>query len=381
MEQLRFLQSWRWFGPADPITLDAIRKTSAKGIVTALHHIPNGEIWEIDEIQKRLSLLQKYGFTWSVVESLPVHEQIKYNGPNCKPIIQCYKQSLANLGKCGVTKVCYNFMPVIDWVRTDLAYPWKNHGISMLFDYPTFVAFDVFILQRPNAAQGYPDHLLSRAEKLYSMMDEAQKESLAQNIIVVTQGFIDGGVGDALDYKKEFLRRLELYCEVDTNMLRENLLHFLNEIIPVAEEFGMQMCLHPDDPPYPVLGLPRIAGTQEDFQWIMDQQPSPANGITFCSGSLSSRADNDLITFLKKLGSRVHFAHLRNTTILDETGSFCESGHLEGGADMVQIIKLLHAEMARRQKYGDQNHQIPLRPDHGLKLQKDLKIHANPGYP
>jgi len=381
MDKTRFLRSWRWFGPSDPISLEMIKQTKAEAIVTALHHIPNGTVWRIDEIEKRNNLLNSHGFSWSVVESLPVHEEIKYRGPNLKKIIENYKKSLINLGKCGLTKVCYNFMPVIDWVRTDLNYPWKNRGISMLFHYPTFVAFDVFILKRPNAEESYSTELLTKAREVFDKMSEQAKEALAHNIIVVTQGFIDAGVGDANDYKKAFLAKLELYKEISRKDLQHNLAHFLNEISPFAEENGIIMCLHPDDPPFPVLGLPRIAGTIKDYQWIMGQNPSPSNGITFCSGSLSSREDNDLIDFLKIHKEKVHFAHLRNTTILDEDGSFCESGHVEGGADMKEIVKIFQEEMLRRKEIGMENWQIPMRPDHGLKQADDQNINANPGYP
>ncbi len=386
--KVQFLKSWRWFGPDDPISLDMVRKTGAEAIVTALHHIPNGSRWEIDEIRQRQSILKKYaslqdrkGFEWSVIESLPVHEEIKYRGPQCSKFIDNYKQSLANLGKCGLTKVCYNFMPVIDWVRTDLNYQWNSQGESMLFDYPTFVAFDVFILKRPGAEEDYDDLLLAKAKKVFDQMNENEKESLAHNIIVVTQRFIDGGVGNSKDYKKAFLHKLGLYKDIDENALRENLSLFLNEILPVAEDSGIKMCLHPDDPPFPVLGLPRIAGTTEDYKLIMQRNSSSSNGITFCSGSLSSRVDNDLIEFLHALGEKVYFAHLRNTTILNEDGSFCESGHIEGGADMAKIIELLHSEMRKRRDSGIENYQIPMRPDHGLKLKEDSGIASNPGYP
>ncbi len=381
MEKVRFLRSWRWFGPSDPISLGMIRQTKAEAIVTALHHIPNGTVWSIEEIKKRKNTLKSHGFSWSVVESLPIHEEIKYRGPNHKKIIENYKQSLINLGKCGLNKVCYNFMPVIDWVRTDLNFPWKTEGISMLFDYPTFVAFDVFILKRPNAEDNYPSHLLAKARIVFDKMNVQEKETLAHNIIVVTQGFIDGGVGNTQDYKKAFLAKLDLYKNTFAQDLRENLAYFLNEIAPVAEEYGINMCLHPDDPPFPVLGLPRIAGTLEDYQWIMDQSPSSANGITFCSGSLSSRPDNDLSKFLKTHGKRVHFAHLRNTTILNEDGSFCETGHLDGGVNMNEIVQIFHEEMENRKDSGMENWQIPMRPDHGLKLPNDHNINANPGYP
>lgn len=381
MKNIGFQKSWRWFGPDDPINLEMIQNTGAEAIVTALHEVPNGNVWEPLEIQKRKSVLEDHGFSWPVVESLPVHEEIKYRGPNFKQIIENYKQSLINLGKCGLTKVCYNFMPVIDWVRTDLEYPWKNLGKSMLFDYPTFIAFDVYILKRPRAKDDYNDQLLEKALQVFNQMTESAKESLAHNIIVVTQGFIDGGVGKSSDFKKAFLRKLELYKDIDSNALRENLSHFLNEVLPVAEEHEIKMCLHPDDPPFPVLGLPRVAGTKEDYSWIMQQNNSTSNGITFCSGSLSSRKDNDLIKFLETHGENVHFAHLRNTTILNDVGSFCESGHLEGGADMAQIVELLHKEMQRRKNQGIENHQIPMRPDHGLKLMEDDNISANPGYP
>jgi len=380
MDKSGFLRSWRWFGPNDAISLEMIRNTPAQAIVTALHHIPTGEIWEVSDIQERKQIVEHHGFTWSVVESLPVHEEIKYQGSNYKKYIEKYKRSLINLGACGLTKICYNFMPVIDWVRTDLNYMWKNKGISMLFNYPTFVVFDVYILKRLHAEKDYTDSLLVKAEKVYQKMTRQEREKLANNIIVVTQGFIHGGVGDVRNYKKAFLDKLELYNDITSDDLRSNLANFLSEILPVAEEQGIMMCLHPDDPPFPVLGLPRIVGSLDDYQWIMEKNHSTSNGITFCTGSLSARRDNDMPSFLHNFIKKVHFAHLRNTTILDEEGSFCESGHLDGGVDMAEVVKLFYLEMKRRHDLG-MEHQIPMRPDHGLKLIEDMHIHANPGYP
>ncbi len=380
MEKVQFLRTWRWFGPEDPVTLKMIEKTPATGIVTAFHHIPNGEVWPHGEILARKKLLESHGFTWEVVESVPVHEEIKYRGKNRRKFIKNYRQTVLNLGRSGIMKICYNFMPAIDWIRTDLHFPWKNNDFSMVFDYPTFAAFDVFLLKRPNAEADYDDKLLALAKDVYEKMTVAEREKLMHSIIVVTQNFIGGGVGSATDYRRAFLEKLSEYDGMSPGDLRGNLLSFLHEVLPAAEEAGVVLCLHPDDPPFPVLGLPRIAGTTTDFQWIMDNAPSPSNGITFCTGSLSSRKDNDLPATLNKLARHVHFAHLRNTTFIDDDGSFCESGHLEGRVDMKEIVRLLHDEMARRLNAGMKNHHIPMRPDHGLVLPADIDISSMPGY-
>ena len=373
-------KTWRWFGAKDVVRLSDLKQIGIEGVVTALHHIPNGEIWTVDEIRKVKYEIEKHGMHWSVVESLPVSEGIKTHSADYDRLINNYRQSLRNLGKCGIDTVCYNFMPVLDWARTDLHYKMPNGGESMYFDYPTFAAFDIFILKRANAVNDYPDWLIRRAEEVFSKMDDKQAEKLAYNIIVVTQGFINGTVGDVADYKRIFLRHLENYDDIDRTQLRSNLLSFLNDIIPVAEDEGINMCIHPDDPPYSVLGLPRIAGTIEDFKWIVEQNKSARNGMTFCSGSLSARSDNDLVEFVKQLGPRIHFVHLRNTQ-MKEDGSFYESGHLQGSVDMYELIKALLEEQHHRKNTGRNDYRMPMRPDHGIKILNDFDQKANPGYP
>lgn len=271
-------------------------------------------------------------------------------------------------------------MPVLDWARTDLQFKLPNGGESMYFDYPTFAAFDIFILKRPKAKKDYAAWMVEKAETIFREMSEAEAEKLAHNIIVVTQGFINGTVGDVADYKKEFLGYLQKYSDIDKNGLRNNLALFLNDVVPVAQEFGINLCIHPDDPPYPILGLPRIAGTIDDFKWIMDQNKSVYNGITFCSGSLSARANNDLIDFVHQLGDRIHFVHLRNTQMLED-GSFYESGHLQGSVDMYELVKALIEEQHRRKNEGRSDYRLPMRPDHGIKILTDYQHNSNPGYP
>lgn len=374
-------KAWRWFGVNDPVKLTDLRQIGIEGVVTALHHIPNGEVWPVEEITKVKSIIEAQGMRWTVVESLPVSEGIKTRNSDCSRLIANYQQSLINLGACGIDTVCYNFMPVLDWVRTDLHYQLPEGGEVMYFDIATFAAFDVFILKRPNAADEYSDEVIIQAEAIIHSMTSEEQEALARNIIVVSQGFIDGVIdGSAADYKKAFLSFLGTYGQIDRDKLRENLSLFLKEVVPVAEKAGINLCIHPDDPPFPVLGLPRIVSTLDDLEWICTQVDSIANGITFCTGSLSVNRQNNLVEIVQKLASRIHFTHLRNNVFLD-SGAFHEYGHIEGDIDMYPIIKALLKEQMRRKTEGRPDVRIPFRPDHGIKMLDDYNRQANPGYP
>ena len=374
-------KTWRWFGAKDQVTLADLRQMGVEGVVTALHHIPNGEVWPIDEIMRVKTQIEDHGMRWSVVESLPVSEGIKTHNADYGHLVANYQESLRNLGKCGIDRVCYNFMPVLDWVRTNLHYKLKGGGEVMFFDFPVFVAFDVFILKRPGAEQDYPANIVDKARELAQNMYQDEKEQLAYNIIVVTQGFIDGVVdGSAPDYKKLFLDFIDTYKDIDADRLRMHLSLFLNDVVPVAEEYGVKLCIHADDPPFPILGLPRIVSTQSDLEWICNQVDSMSNGITFCTGSLSVNRKNDLPGIVKKLGHRIHFAHLRNNIFLPN-GCFHESGHIYGDVDMFPIMKALLEEQQRREKEGRSDVRIPVRPDHGTKMLDDYDKQSNPGYP
>lgn len=378
---MKFVKSWRWFGEDDPVRLEWMKQMGIDEVVTALHNIPNGEVWPILEIQKVKNRIENAGLDWSVVESLPVTEAIKTGSKYRNKYIQNYKTSLKNLADCGIRTVVYNFMPVLDWARTNLHFKLLNGGESMLFDYPTFVAFDVFILKRPGAKNNYPQEMLVAAEKVFKDLNSAEAEKLAHNIIVVTQGFIDGILDPAIDdYKKEFLNHLKRYATIDDNQLRLNLAYFLKEIIPVAEKVGINLAIHPDDPPFPVLGLPRIFSTIEDLEWLEKTNSSINNGIAFCAGSFSAREDNDVVEMALKFSHRVHFTHLRNTVVLTD-GSFFESGHISGRVDMVELVKIFLLEMQNRKNTGRADIRIPMRPDHGIKIADDFGLDTNPGYP
>ena len=374
-------KTWRWFGFNDTITLDHLVQMGVQGVVTALHHIPNGEVWEVEEILKVKNAIEAKGMRWSVVESLPVSEGIKICSKDRSRLINNYQKSLKNLGKCGIDTVCYNFMPVLDWSRTNLNYKLNNGGEAMYFDFPTFVAFDVFMLKRPNAETDYPQDLIIKAKEVYDSMSKEESERLVYNIIVLTQGFVNGVIdGSVSDPKSLFLSFIEKYKNIDKAQLRVNFKAFLDDVIPTAEDSGVRMCVHPDDPPFPVLGLPRIVGNLEDFEWLMQANTSTNNGITYCAGSLSARRDNNLVEIAEKCASRIHFIHLRNTQILED-GSFYESGHLEGGRDMVAIMTVLLKEQKRRIKDGRLDFRMPMRPDHGIKILSDYENQYNPGYP
>ena len=375
------LKTWRWFGANDTVSLKEIRQVGATGIVTALHHIPNGEVWEVAEIQKVKNEIENHGLTWEVVESLPVSEGIKQGTFDRDWLIDNYCTSLRNLAICGIKTVVYNFMPVLDWARTDLEYQLPDGSETMYFDFPTFVAFDLFVLKRPGGEKDYPSNLISLAAEIASKMSDEEADKLAYNIIIKTQGFIDGTIdGNTVNPKQAFLSLIDKYKNIDETQLRENLRYFLLKTIPVAEEYGVRMCIHPDDPPFQLLGLPRIVKTVEDLRWILSTVPSPANGVTFCTGSLGVRADNMLPEMLRELGPYIHFLHLRNLT-RSENSSFYEAGHLDGDLDMTAIMKAVVTEQLWRRKEGRSDWQIPVRPDHGLKILSDFSRNDNPGYP
>ena len=378
---MAFEKTWRWFGPGDAVRLRDLQQMGIQGVVTALHHIPNGEVWPVEEILKTRNEIESYGMRWSVVESLPVHEGIKTASGDRNRLINNYRKSLRNLGECGIDTVVYNFMPVIDWIRTSLHFATPNGGESMLFHFPTFVAFDVFILKRPGAMEDYTPEMLKKADRIFWEMTPEQRENLARTIIVVTQGFIDGVIkGSSRDYRQLFLEHLQRYAGIDRDKLRENLRHFLESVLPVAEEYGVRLAIHPDDPPYPVLGLPRIVGTPDDIKWILSISDSPNHGFNFCAGSLSARRDNNLVEMAGEFASRIHFLHLRNTRWLDDD-TFYESGHIDGDVDMYALMKVLLKEQHRRIEAGRPDWRMPFRPDHGIRILTDFHLQTNPGYP
>jgi mannonate dehydratase len=351
-----------------------------EGVVTSLHHLKPGVTWSIDEIKVVRDEIEREGLRWSVVESLPVSEDIKLGNEKRTAHIENYKQSIVNLAECGVKTICYNFMPVLDWVRTDLAYMDGDGTETMLYDHVTFAVFDLFLLERENASGDYPDSICKAAQKMFDSMNEREREQLAHTIVIVTQGFIYSAVEESGDYMERFRRSLEQYKGMDVATYRENLRYFLDEVAPVAEEQGVRLCIHPDDPPFPVLGLPRIASTLDDFQWIFSRNDSLANGLTLCTGSLAARRGSDVLWFVEAFGERIHFAHLRNLRHLDEN-RFYESGHLDGNIDICSVVEALLREQYRRLAEGRNDARIPFRSDHGKKMVDDFQRKANPGYP
>ncbi|KAA0019843.1 mannonate dehydratase [Salinicola corii] len=365
--------TWRWFGPADPITLDDIRQAGATGIVTALHEIPNGEVWPVEAIAERKRLIESAGLTWSVVESVPIHEAIKQGLPEAQGYIDNYRQTLANLGQCGIDVVCYNFMPILDWTRTDLAWPLPNGGTALRFDQTAFAAFDLFLLEREGAATDYSETEREAASAYLETLDAAARTQLVDTVIA-------GLPGTEEHYTLEdFRQALDAYRDIDATALRENLSTFLRAIVPTAEEAGVRLAIHPDDPPRELLGLPRVVSTAEDAQYVLDSAPSPANGLTFCTGSYGVREDNDLVAMAQRFAPHIHFVHLRATRREANPLSFHEAEHLDGDVDMVGVIGALVQEQRRRQREG--GNRLPMRPDHGHHLLDDLTRDSRPGYP
>ena len=362
-------KTWRWFGPNDPITLDMLRQIGVEGIVTALHHIPNGEVWSMEEVMKMKDYIEEHGLRWSVVESLPVSEEIKYAGPNRDALIENYKVSLANLGKAGVKTICYNFMPVLDWARTELEYPNSDGTSNLYFNRAEFAYFDIHILKREGAEKDYDEETIRRMnEEVKPRMDKDGEKRLVDNIIVKTQGFVNGNISEGdLDPVGKFRELLALYKGIDANTLRANMAYFLNAIMPVCDEYGIDMCVHPDDPPLQILGLPRIVTCDDDIRKFLEAVPNPHNGLTFCAGSLSAGAHNDVVALAKKYADRTHFVHARICRVLPN-GDFKESSHLD--PRLIEIVRTF--EKARPG--------VPMRVDHAPLMLGDEKMGYNAGY-
>ena len=365
--------TWRWYGPNDPVSLDDARQAGATGIVTALHHIPNGEVWPVEEIKARQALLAEKGLVWSVVESIPVHESIKTQRGDYQRYIANYQQSLRNLGACGIDTVCYNFMPVLDWTRTNLAWTLPDGAKALRFDAVAFAAFELHILQRPGASGDYSTAEQQAAADYFAAMSDEAKATLTRNIIAGLPGAEEGYT------LEQFLVQLAQYDGIDKAQLREHMATFLRAIVPVAEEAGIVLAVHPDDPPRPILGLPRIVSTAEDMQWLKETVDSVHNGFTFCTGSYGVRADNDLVSMAQTYADRIHFAHLRATLREENPASFHEAAHLAGDVDMVGVVRVILAEEQRRRQQGNPR-AIPMRPDHGHQMLDDLHKKTNPGY-
>jgi mannonate dehydratase len=363
--------TWRWFGPADPITLAEVRQTGATGIVTALHHIPNGSVWPVDEIRARQAEIEAAGLSWDVVESVPVHEDVKTGGPLASAAVEAYQETLRNLAACGLDVVCYNFMPVLDWTRTDLSYEMPDGALALRFDAVALAAFDLFDLGRPGAASDWTAEQVEAASRLWEGLDREARGRLRSTILAGLPG-----AEEHYDLGR-FREALATYDDVPASVLRTRLASFLSAIVPVAEEVGVRMAIHPDDPPRPMFGLPRVVSTASDAAEVLEAAPSEFNGLTMCVGSYGSRPDNDVVEMTRRFASRIHFAHLRSVSLDADGSSFTEAPHLEGDADMVAVIAALVAEESRR---GPGAAPIPMRPDHGHVLLDDRARVTNPGY-
>jgi len=366
-------QTFRWFGPSDPVTLAAIRQTGATGIVTALHHIPAGEIWSADEIKKRKDTITAAKLKWSVVESVNIHESIKIASPERDEYIGKYIASLNNIGKAGIKTVCYNFMPVLDWTRTNLDFRLPNNASALRYHAPAVAAFDLYILERDDAFKEFTPAQQQAAKQYLDSLNTDEKKYIVNTIMAGLPGT------DDVFTVAEFREQLQKYANTDAATLKTNLAYFLRAIIPYAEKAGIKMCIHPDDPPFPILGLPRVVSTEQDLKYIVDACPSPSNGLTFCAGSLGARADNNLPGIVERLGAHIHFLHLRNVR-READGSFYEDDHLTGTTDMYAVMKKVIQEQQRRENSGRDDMAIPMRPDHGHKLLDDVTYNTYPGY-